>query len=858
MQQSSVIVPPTPPSSTAQAASSSSRPQIVVKEAAVAVPTSNRLAILLAGAFSLAVVAIWLRNRDILRDLYDYSSVIVAAGKIEAGLRPYADFRSTMQSATYALNRGVELLFGANYLALTWGGLIVSLGGGAALAWLWRRSFGSAVAIILAGAIAVGGLSQHVVVFYNPVGLLCLAMVAATLAHDARLWRLRSPATILACLALVLGGTNKINFHAFTCGMAALLIFRAWWLREATGRSTLAAFGMLALCGIALPLGLELAWTGASLRQWADNVLILPSERVGFVTEFLRRDIITRPAYDIYHHFIFKRLTLAGLVLIGGSGLAAWLASAGKPDRWRIAAWLMIAVPVCALGGILLTVTNVESLALTSLSFLICAAAIWAALSPRLAPRHKRAGTIALALGSMLWTVVGGYAAWEGSRIMYGATEPQRGSFIRLDNQSPALTYLRGVRLDSGLYHSLRLAATELERLKAERGNLSKVLFGPAMEWLERQYPESVLRGMPVWYHQGTSLRPEDGTWLQQRLASRQIDRIVLNPAWESWPGSFAEFLAKHYRATDLGPVVRLYEARPAEFPPAFQPAAHTKVRPLRFCRSTHSNIHIYTTKLDPGMTFCPSPWGEFLGCAGSSRWDWHNGIRVMTGTFVAVRTGEAETPVSATWRVLTIDGTSETVLETGAVTLAPGQSEARANFELRPYGQALRFEVTVADQDTPGIAAGWRDLWILETGDNSPVPPPAAVDGGEDNDEEIDEPTTFMRAARVSNTPRDGWKSAPFEAWRECTTASTPWKVRISAKRRHDIDGSPTIIALVWYKAGRIEILREQMVNPDNEETVNIDGWMPEPGGWMGVFARAADIKQPPNCRVRIESWTP
>lgn len=384
--------------------------------------------------FTCAIIAIWLRNRDILRELYDYSSVIVAAGKIEAGLRPYVDFRSTMQSAIYALNRGVELLFGANYLALTWGGLIVSLGGGAALAWLWRRSFGWTAAIVLAGTVAVSGFSQHVVVFYNPVGLLCLSVVSAALAHDPRLWRLRSPEAVLACLALVLGGTNKINFHAFTCGIAALLIARAWWMKESSGRATLASAGMLALCGAVLPLGLELLWTGATLSQWIDNVLLLPAERVGFVTELLRRDIILQPAYDLYHHFIFKQLTLVGLLLIAGTSVGVWCGLSGDPARRRAMCWLLVAAPVFALGGILLTVTNVESLALTSLSLVVGAATLWAAFAGRLPAAARRLGTVALPAVGLLWTLVGGYAAWEGSRVMFSTAEPQRASFVRLEN----------------------------------------------------------------------------------------------------------------------------------------------------------------------------------------------------------------------------------------------------------------------------------------------------------------------------------------------------------------------------------------------------------------------------------------
>ncbi|MFT3830550.1 MAG: hypothetical protein QM691_12685 [Opitutaceae bacterium] len=819
----------------------------------------NRHAIPVACVFIGALVAIWLRNRDILRDLYDYSSVIVSAGKIQAGLRPFADFRSTMQSATYALNRAVELLFGANYLALTWGGLIVSLGGAAALAWLWRRSFGWTVAAILAGAVAVSGLAQHVVVFYNPVGLLCFALVGAALAHDPRLWRVRSPEAALACVALVLGGTNKINFHALTCAQAALLVARGWLLRECSARGALASAGMLALCGVVLPLGLELAWTGATLQQWIDNVLLLPSERVGFVAEFLRRDIITRPAYDIYHHFLFKRLTLAGLLLIAGTAFGAWRALADDPLRWHARLWLAVAAPVLALGGVLLTVTNVETLALTSLAFLVGAASLWAASVGRLSAAARRVGGVALAGASVLWSVVGGYAAWEGSRVMFGAAEPQRASFVRLEDPSPSLTYLRGVRLDAGLYNSLRLTAAELDRLRQERGNLANVLFGPAMEWMERAYPESVLRGMPVWYHHGTALRPDDGPWLQERLASRQIDHIVLDPAWESWPGSFSEFLAKHYRQTTLGPVVRMYEARRGVFPPTIRPLPPAQLRPLAFCRRTHSNIHINVTQPSPGMAFATSPWGDLFGGDRRSRWDWKAGLQMLRGTFVAVLAQPAEKPVTASWRVLATGSAGETVLESGDVSLSAERPEARVNFELTPYGDSLRFEIEIADEDAGRLFAGWRDLWITQAGPDEPQPPPAAVDGCEDEHEEELAATTFLRHARCrGDRPEGAWQPAPFEAWRECGAEPTPWTVRVSAKRRHDLDGSPTMIVLVWYKGGRIEILREAMVNPADEQTVELQGWMPEAGGWMGVFARAADVQQPPNCRVKIESWAP
>ena len=174
-----------------------------------------------------AAFAIWLRNRDILSDLYDYSSVIVSAGKIEAGLKPYVDFRSTMQSACYVLSRGAEVIFGRNYLSLTFGGLTLILGGASVLFALWRRQFSPWLAGLLTGAVTLGGLAQHVVIFYNPVGLLCLAVVVAGMPELCREKRPRNWRLGVVMGALILGGANKINFHGIAMGLAGLMVLAA-------------------------------------------------------------------------------------------------------------------------------------------------------------------------------------------------------------------------------------------------------------------------------------------------------------------------------------------------------------------------------------------------------------------------------------------------------------------------------------------------------------------------------------------------------------------------------------------------------------------------------------------------------
>ena len=312
--------------------------------------------------------AIWWRNHDILSDLYDYSSVIASAGKIEAGLKPYVDFRSTMQSSTYLLNRGVELVAGRDYLGLVTGGLAVSLVGTVALFSLWRRSFGVAGGLMLAAGVVWSGLAQHVVVFYNPVGILCLAIVVAGLARSPRLWPLWQWDRALVIGALILGGINKINFQAHALALATMLILHAWTSRRIEARHAIASLLVLAYAGVVVPIGFELAWTGATFAQWYENVVGLSAERVDYIKRLTDPAVYTGPAHDLHYHIFFKQLAALGLVLlalvVAMAMRSAWREAATNGSRCLRLVVIGTYGLGAAVGGVLLTITNVETVAL--------------------------------------------------------------------------------------------------------------------------------------------------------------------------------------------------------------------------------------------------------------------------------------------------------------------------------------------------------------------------------------------------------------------------------------------------------------------------------------------------------------
>lgn len=795
--------------------------------------------------------AIWLRNRDILSDTYDYSSLITAAGKVEAGLKPYVDFRSTMQSACYLLSRGVELLAGRNYLGLTWGGLALSLGGALALAaLLWRRC-GPVLAATLAGAVTLAGFAPHVIIFYNPLGILCLAIVVFGLAHNFPPTAWRGWSMGLVAAALFVAGTNKINFQALTVGLAGLSVLRA---AVATGWSWRALLGWwvaIVGCGIIAPVGFELVWTGATPREWWFNVVELAEARVGFISLVLDPQSYLAPTYTLHHHVLFEPLHTVGLGVLLATAIIAWR-HIERPSRVLARkAVLGLCTVAAGIGGVLLTITNIEIITVTSLGVFI--GVIGVAIGFDIIDR--KAVRVLLTGAALLWMIVGGYAAWAGGRVLYGRASTDRSTFVRLVNPPPSLAYMQGVRLDADLHESLLLTARELEQLRTERGNLSRVLFGPTLEWLERAYPEAIMRGMPVWYDLGTSLRKSDGPWLRAHFAEKDIDRVLLHPSWESWPEDFLAWLQTEFRTVPLGKVVKLYERRDT-IPQKIAPTTFSAQNPLALLDRTGSQIHVRMTRVpvDNPPAFQPSPWGEFFGRSGAWTWAWPHAVRTVEGTLIATVNGNLTSPSSLTWRVIGDPHGAKTVLWSGQQTLAPDKTELRIPFRIEPNGQAVAFEIEGAD----AITAGWRDLRILHVGDNptEPAPPGLILNTpAEAFTLSTGNPVWFRRPETSSLTDADAWQEAPFETWIPDNGLNAPWRATLEIKPSTEAGGTTPIIMLLWCKSGRLEIMN-QFAPPVTKGAFTVQGGLPERGGMIGIVVRPIETGKPLNAELRVVRW--
>ncbi len=806
---------------------------------------------LLFGAFMAAVFFIWLRNRDILRDLYDYSTVVTAAGKVSAGLRPYTDVRSPMQTSVYYFNWLTEAVFGANYLALTKGGLLLALAGGSMLAWMLRRTFGGVGAALLAGAVMLAGLVQHVVIFYNPVGIVCFGVVIAGLAANPRLWPVRSLETLLVYAALFIGGTNKLNFQALTVAMGALLILRAWRARDISGRDCGRSVALLFLAGVAAPLAFELLWTGASFRLWLDEVLLMPVARHQAIKTAWDLKLLLGPPHEFHHHLLFRPMGGFGLaLLLGVGGWALWR----KPDHPRDFSELALRAALVLAGGAgaaLLMVTNHETIMLTTLAFLLSAAAIFVACR-RPGVRGDRWVGYAIVAASFVWSGCGGYAAWHGSRVLYAPDPPPRSEYVRLHQAPRALVYFEGVRFPAPMLASLKTLAQRVRALESSRGGMRGVLFGPAVEWLERAYPEAIVPDMPIWYHSGTSLSEQDGPWFNAVLQRQGVKRIVTDANWEIWPQALEQSFRENYRAERVGSRFRIYHPRVSR-PALLADAAVPEISQEDFRVAAESNVLLAATQAAEGMALQRGPRGGFFGRRGGSAWAWPLGPAVVGGSATAVIEGPGDEPGLMIFRILAGPRGASELLWEMPVRVRRGQRVVDVPFHVTPLGRPLLFQVQVSRGLRARAIAGWRQLRITQAGPFAPIPTLPIARGLQRLAVPGDENAELWFAKPGAGRDSLGWSTAPFEHWRRQTGGFS--RIRVAAEFEPVAGGSEVAVTLAWYRAGRYEIMSRRTVDVSREPRISLEGGVPEGEGWVGLMVSPV-TPQGIAPLARIQSW--
>lgn len=802
-----------------------------------------------------AVVAIWARNRDILRDVYDYSTVITAAGKVEAGLKPYTGVRSPMQSAVYLANYWTERVFGRHYLGLTYGGLLQALLGGALLFAVLRRRGEEVMAVLVVAAVVLAGASQHVVFFYNPIGVLALAVVVLGLAREPGLrpWASWRAAVVLGALAI--GGINKINFHGAASVLGGTLVWAAWVRGRISGRQFTVTAALMFLAGVLLPFGFELAWTGAGPRLWWENVVLLPTARhVG--TSLLLDPALYRGAInDFYPYFLFRPLSgLGALLILGVGGWLGWQAWRERLSWADTGSRLVLVVLGLVLAG-LLVITNHETVMLTSLGYPVVAVALVLAYRRKQVTVDRVVSRVVVG-ATLVWTISGGYAAWQGSRVLYDHNPPPRSAYVRVEETTGPLAYFRGVRFLPDQREAWDAVVARLESLQDEDGRLRGVLFGPAMEWLERAYPECIVPLAPIWYHAGTSLRGEDVDYFRTLLDGGR-SRLLAHRFWQEWPHAIERWLAAYYVVEAVSSRDVMYHPRRRGRPPADRPGEH-RVSMGEFRDRTGGNVMLRATGASANLMLHLDPAGAIWGAREDTQWHLPEGPFALRGRAVARwHAGAVAGSRRLALRIMADDPENGEMIWKQPVRLTAEQPRQEFDFAVFPAGRPLWLQTVYEDEAVGEVLAGWREVRITHAGPFGPRP---ALPYGRElvallSPSSRDEPGLIRWFGRPgsSGPPR---VQVPAEHWRRQSEPVSRLRAKLRFEPNPADPADPVVVSLAWYRAGRFEIMTQRMIDLRRETEVSLEAHLPEPVGWLGLLTRPAGGKGAGHA-WRLVDWT-
>ncbi len=777
---------------------------------------------------ALAALAPWWRNHAFLRDFYDYGLVIAGVGRIEAGEYPYADFLTPIQTGLFLLNGWAQQLGDGTYQAMTWGVPWLAVMAVGLLAMIYAQRCSSVVAAAMAGVVTVMTVTQHTIIWHNSVGAICLAVATAGAALAPVLRRSQLGWHVLIGAALVLGGINKLNAHLVTlCGVIAWALLSGF-ARQASWRRVSATLLYVLVCGVVLPVLIELAWTGASLRTWWYNVVALPfGSRAGDFTAALQWKFYFTTRHDYYGPLPFQPLGALGVL-----STAAFAVHAFRERGWRQGGWVLGATAFAAASGAGLLATNYEIAYVAMGAWFALIASLWLGFGLNCSGRVFYGSLIAPAL------VVGAFAwqsAWHGQRSQFGYSQAARSTYVAGETTAPGFGYLRGTLLPPEIAASLTTAARWRASLSPE--DRAKVFYGPGLEWLDHPWPTSKLPAMPLWLHGGTSYGAAEEARLFKALSAGGPYRHVLVPeARDHWPAAAAREISTKYLRHHLGPVWYRYE----QLTPGV-----VSWRPIDFLRAFGGNVDATLLQstmevhaLADGRTFVGADRGrgEMLLQARSYR---------AAGEALLCRVpGASLEATRVPFKVFMVVGDQEHLRWSSTLVLPAGESEVVVPFGIDSGGQPVRFVFDIPAEATGRVRAGWRALTLLHAADGPDLPPmlrpdsPEAKVAGADmgrallpagwNPEKI-----LVRDVRMDSA--GGMVLLPGgEVWIRLGDYLADFRGVATVAKEADLPANP-VVRVFYYKGGKLE-MQAQSVVQDPERRFEFNAWSAENYGWLVI----------------------
>lgn len=776
----------------------------------------------------------WFRNHDYLRDFMDYGLVMSAIGRINAGEHVYTDFVTPIQAGYLHLNHAIETLGGGTYLALTYGGLALVVVGSITLTLMARRWLPWWAAIIVVWSIVVCTASQHTILWYNPLGTLCLAgalwAAAATPTFAFRDW----PWLLLLGGCLVLGGLTKINYQFIAIVGVTGFWVRAAVLRRLSIRRLGAAIGFTVIAAIVLPITIEMHLTGTSFAAWRYNVLELASGgRAAYLLSLVTTKFYLRPLHDYYGPLLIPQIggmivaLLTGLLVIG-------IRPRAKLDR----ALFVVACAGCMLVALAILATNHEIAYVAFGAALALFVALGTAFDIKPKPILL---TLALVLPAALVGGAAWLAAWNGQRSQFGHSQAPRSDYKVLAATLPQFQYIRGLHIPPDIAQSYTTMASILPA--PDGTGVRPVYFTNGLEWLDRVWKPIRIRGLPLWLAEGTSCGPREIRLLQDAIAPpAQFEAMFASLPWDHWPAALEGINALFMQVNYCGPEVKVYRPHHQTGPDS---------DPMFALNMLGINYVPNLLQLGPDTTIYPSENGRLIfGSAKADSWIGFHGVadELRTEMVITRLDSISRGTIGAHFRIVRQTPNGDETVCDEALELPDGMNQISRMVTIDGHRFPLRFYAHLPGNEIGSGTAGWFAPAMLSAIADSQPPPqlyPAAPAAMADNPGLRSalvhcpwEPDQISTRGTVQAT-EDGLLLAPGgQVWLRADIGLS--SLDGIAKLHPGDSGMPPMLRVLWYKGGRIQ-LTDQIQLSATEPEQPFHSWSSAAEGWFGMMVDPA-----------------
>ena len=510
------------------------------------------------------ILFLWQLQSTKLDSFYD-SVIVSSVPLLNRGMTPFRDFITPLPSLPYYLVQISEKIFGPGYRSLSYANLLLTGAVFTLVLCFARKVLRYQESLLLAFAVSCALTVQHNIIWYNDLGMVWVISISFVCASAIARGSLRYGDAICLSVLLCLCVLTKINF--FLAG-AAIVCSAALYLAIVFPHERLKAisFALGAVCfGVCFAPLWEVWSNGTNLRTYLYDIIVLPGSRGSTAIRTLyTRDLWVNTVNSWYSGNPFRGIIGVSVLLFSLTSARCRLETEeNAPGRFAaVSRWVIPLTCLLFLSLTIFLVTTNWDICSVGESLLIVGL-----LCTNLAFRKWLSGSSSqflrfTSLGLAAWLAVCGVVAISRhSRLIYPPSAEKREFSFKIDDPK---SYLCGIWLSERSHRVLVDAAEILQRLGIPNGS-DQVYWGPSTELLGRVFDSVPVRGFPLWYHRGVTVRDDDVDQLVDQLGKSPVRVFIWDNIWSAeLPWGLEARLQRGWSRNRLGDLV-FYVRKPAD-----------------------------------------------------------------------------------------------------------------------------------------------------------------------------------------------------------------------------------------------------------------------------------------------------